>query len=145
MLGKVKCPYCGHENKVFIQDGAAWDQQIICCNLDSGGCDRYFVTVSTMKIESAAKKIEGEEDHVSNEGKYADMPTSEIGMRVCGLGSCSADNSLNRKLDCPFKGMGVCDNGGTTKYLNAHPEFRETLIRYLLEEEASNGDTGQVS
>ena len=60
MKVKVKCPYCNHENKVNTEEGKLYQQQVVTCNCDEGGCDRDFVVAMYITIQVECKKIEGE-------------------------------------------------------------------------------------
>ena len=42
MTTDIDCPYCQATNKVAVEQ--KWsDLQIVLCDPDSGGCDKYFV------------------------------------------------------------------------------------------------------
>lgn len=59
MKTKVKCPYCGYENNVEINSENAIEKQVILCDCEDGGCDRYFVAFIRVHVETEGKGIEG--------------------------------------------------------------------------------------
>lgn len=56
----VKCPYCGHENNLFVKDDLR-QRTIECCDSEDGGCDRNFAVYINVSIVAKGLKIEGEE------------------------------------------------------------------------------------
>ena len=53
----VKCPMCGHINKLDLKDGEEvfpGKPFITLCYPEEGGCDRYFVVVVRIKITANA-------------------------------------------------------------------------------------------
>lgn len=62
MKTKIKCPYCGKENSVLVEDGRYFQKQITTCDLEEGGCDKDFVVETHISINAECKKIEGEEE-----------------------------------------------------------------------------------
>lgn len=39
----VKCPYCGHDNKISLHRGEELRPKVVLCDVEDGpGCDRYF-------------------------------------------------------------------------------------------------------
>lgn len=68
----------------------------------------------------------------SKVAKYENMANRELVRKVCGMGRCITITS-QRKSNCPFYAVSEGDCYG---YLEAHPEFRETLIQYLIKEES---------
>lgn len=59
MKSKVKCPYCGWENNLLINPEKVMEQQIILCDCNEGGCDKYFAAFTEIKVQNTGKKIEG--------------------------------------------------------------------------------------
>ena len=51
MTTDIDCPYCQATNKVAVEQ--KWsDLQIILCEPDSGGCDKYFVAEIRLNVTS---------------------------------------------------------------------------------------------
>lgn len=59
LIKTIKCPYCGVENKIIINIENVIDKQVQLCDCEEGGCDRYFVAFTKIKVECDVKKIEG--------------------------------------------------------------------------------------
>lgn len=59
MKVKVKCPYCGFENSIEINPENIIEEQIIRCDCEDGGCDRYFAAFAKTSVETEGKRIEG--------------------------------------------------------------------------------------
>ena len=52
----VKCPMCGHINKLDLNEGEVifpGKPFVTLCYPEDGGCDNYFVVVVHMKITAA--------------------------------------------------------------------------------------------
>jgi hypothetical protein len=62
MTTKVKCPYCGKEVAISVEDGQYFQKQIATCYIDDGGCDKDFVVDTYISISAKCKKIEGEDN-----------------------------------------------------------------------------------
>ncbi len=56
---KVKCPYCGFGNDIIINPENVTEEQIILCDCDKGGCNRYFAAFTEVKVQREGKAIEG--------------------------------------------------------------------------------------
>lgn len=56
---KVKCPYCGHENRVLVEiQNGIQKREVTTCDLDSGGCDKDFVIHPKVEVSADVYKIE---------------------------------------------------------------------------------------
>lgn len=54
----VDCPYCGFKERIELSCCSyGTEKQLHCCNLEAGGCDKYFVIESKIEIKSVSKKI----------------------------------------------------------------------------------------
>lgn len=58
--GVFACPHCGHENGHWFGIWAG-RPEVICCDVDSGGCDTYFAVTAVVDVAVTvtARKIEG--------------------------------------------------------------------------------------
>lgn len=68
----VKCPYCGCPALVELVDGYH-QRTIVSCDTEGGdkvGCGKDFVADITVKAETKALKIEGEEDNADENPTY---------------------------------------------------------------------------
>lgn len=59
METKVKCPYCGYENNIEINPENRAQNQIVLCDYEGGGCDKYFVAFTEIAVQTEGKRIEG--------------------------------------------------------------------------------------
>lgn len=59
MRAKVKCPYCGLENNIIINPEIIAEKQIVLCDCEEGGCDRYFAAFAKINVQCEGKTIEG--------------------------------------------------------------------------------------
>jgi transposase-like protein len=55
----VKCPYCEHDNLVFVDLNIRLSQRprVTCCDLESGGCERYFAYTFTVVAQATGHAI----------------------------------------------------------------------------------------
>lgn len=56
---KVKCPYCGMENKVEVNE-LYDDAKIVFCDILRGGCEKMFVADISVAINAQTRKVEGQ-------------------------------------------------------------------------------------
>ena len=54
--GIVKCPYCGTETN--IDSDKQFEEKVILCDSDKGGCEEYFAVFTSAKLTSKVYKIE---------------------------------------------------------------------------------------
>lgn len=59
MKAITKCPYCGAENSIEINPENITEEQIVLCDHEEGGCDRYFAAFVRVRMETEGKRIEG--------------------------------------------------------------------------------------
>lgn len=59
MNAKVKCPYCGLENVIIINPENLIEEQVVVCDHEEGGCDRYFAAFIRVEVETEGKEIMG--------------------------------------------------------------------------------------
>jgi hypothetical protein len=59
---EVRCPYCGTVNMVDIEFPGYSQPRVITCDIEQGGCDKYFVVQPHVNVEVKTYKIEGMED-----------------------------------------------------------------------------------
>lgn len=59
MKVKVKCPYCRVENSILVNPENIAEKQIVLCDCEECGCDRYFAAFVKIAVESEGRKIEG--------------------------------------------------------------------------------------
>ncbi|KML60907.1 hypothetical protein VL15_07290 [Burkholderia cepacia] len=60
----VACPLCGCRQNYFIDSPSTVERpDLVNCDTDEGGCDKYFVVFSHIRVEKfvRAAKIEGEQ------------------------------------------------------------------------------------
>lgn len=52
------CPKCGFENKksVGMEDNSP-KPQVVCCDLEEGGCDTYFAVSFKFSVETTVMEI----------------------------------------------------------------------------------------
>ena len=55
---EVTCPYCGYKNTITRAIHAHNKRDIILCDIEEGGCDKYFVYRPMVKIHADVWKIE---------------------------------------------------------------------------------------
>ena len=48
------CPYCGHENKTMTENYT----ELLYCNSEEGGCDRFVVVEFIVKTYTKVRKVE---------------------------------------------------------------------------------------
>ena len=56
LIAKWKCPICGYENSIAIDDHES-RSQVRFCDSDNGGCDNRVVVDVTVKVFATAKMI----------------------------------------------------------------------------------------
>ena len=56
-FGSVTCPYCGLAQRV---GGSTYSMEAHCCDVNEGGCDRYFAFAITKIVRIEAFEIEGQ-------------------------------------------------------------------------------------
>lgn len=66
--------------------------------------------------------------------KYEAMSDAELRFEACNLSNFCNTFLGKRKHDCPLFG---CAGGSCAKYVTDHPELRQTLIQYCLDEDAA--------
>lgn len=56
---QLSCPYCGHVNRVALE--RSYEQKIVACDIENGGCDQYFIVFASAKVVTTAVsyKIDG--------------------------------------------------------------------------------------
>ena len=56
----VDCPYCNFRNKVNSKANIIdqYGMNVLCCNLEEGGCDKYFAYKLDIKVQSQSYKID---------------------------------------------------------------------------------------
>jgi transcription elongation factor Elf1 len=58
----TKCPYCQHINNVTVElKQHQTERVVVLCDIDSGGCDKYFVLEAYIEVKTESYKIEGKE------------------------------------------------------------------------------------
>jgi phage FluMu protein Com len=73
MRTKIKCPYCKALNEIpsteVLQPHIR--RRLICCDVEQGGCDKYFVFKAKVNIEITTWKIEenGERNETNNDNQ----------------------------------------------------------------------------
>lgn len=65
MMFKVKCPYCGFENKINVGKDYYIPKEVITCS-DEGGCERDFVIDVKKEVIIKTFKIEGQAEQNFN-------------------------------------------------------------------------------
>lgn len=58
----AKCPYCGRPNKLPIDANNFTGRDIVNCDSENGGCDRYFVAFWTVAVRTDTKSIDGQKE-----------------------------------------------------------------------------------
>lgn len=62
----VRCPMCGHENKIRFGLESNRKRQLKLCDVDTGGCDDFFVVMLLAKVTAKTAVISDfltEEEH----------------------------------------------------------------------------------
>jgi len=59
IMATAQCPYCGHKN--IIVATTTHGIQIVLCDPDDGGCDKYFVANHSTTVEVRSHRIEESE------------------------------------------------------------------------------------
>jgi hypothetical protein len=58
----TKCPYCQHKNKGIVKlKQHQTERVVVLCDIDSGGCDKYYVTKMNIEVKTEEYKIEEKE------------------------------------------------------------------------------------
>lgn len=52
------CPYCGHANKIAVDDISGW--QVMYCDSEAGGCDEPFAVHYRIKVDAECHTISAE-------------------------------------------------------------------------------------
>ena len=62
---KAKCPYCGFEWPLKVED--AEGKKFVLCYPEDGGCDKWYVVFYSTKVTTTSHKIEGQELEKENQ------------------------------------------------------------------------------
>lgn len=52
LLTYFTCPYCGYSNRMLVSLKHIRRPLVVTCDMENGGCDRYFVVMHAFSVET---------------------------------------------------------------------------------------------
>ncbi|HMO85719.1 MAG TPA: hypothetical protein PKC18_12465 [Lacipirellulaceae bacterium] len=58
---QIEYPYCGHKNTAIVEfyDDTLTSRQIVFCDIEEGGCDRPFVVMAHLAVNTTVYGLVG--------------------------------------------------------------------------------------